>query len=528
MASRLRRSSIAPGYTIICTVNLVHESEATEKDETSYDVCVVGFGPVGATLANLLGLCGLSTLVLEREAEAYHLPRAVHFDDEVMRVFQTIGVAQDVEQVVRINPGMRFVDTNGGLLLDWPRPQSVGPLGWYPSYRFHQPDLERILRNAVKRYAHVDVRLRAEATDIRQQGDSVQLDYHDLAANKTPTVSCKYVVGCDGARSMVRSYLNPVMDDFGFNERWLVVDIVLNQDKAALGDFTIQYCDPSRPITYVRGPGMRRRWEVTMLPDEPSEEMTAPERVWSLLSGWVVPDEAVLERAAVYTFHSLVAKTWSRDRVYLAGDAAHQTPPFMGQGMCIGIRDVVNLAWKLARVVEGRAPGDFLQSYESERRSHAQAYVELAVRLGAMINHSNPQTALDAAYRQSDGTYRMESIRPKLGPGLSVASPRHAGEIFPQPRLSNGAMLDDRIGYRTALMFDAACGAQLSRELQCRLRGDDVALLSSTDDAAIRDCLKTYQADAIVIRPDRYVLGTATGPAEVETLAREILPSALA
>ena len=173
------------------------------------------------------------------------------------------------------------------------------------------------------------------------------------------------------------------MADHGFHERWLVIDALLRRDKPELGDHTIQYCNPARPMTYVRSPQNRRRWEITVLDDEDSAAIAEPETVWRLLARWIVPHEAELERTAVYTFHSLIAEEWRSGRLLLAGDAAHQTPPFMGQGMCAGIRDAANLAWKLAMYVQDQADEILLDSYQTERRPHTRAYIETAIRLGA-------------------------------------------------------------------------------------------------------------------------------------------------
>ena len=163
------------------------------------------------------------------------------------------------------------------------------------------------------------------------------------------------MVGCDGARSLVRRFMGAGLDDLGFHERWLVLDFLLERPRDDLGDYSVQFCDPVRPATYVRGVGNRRRWEITLLADEDSNAMTSAERIWPLLRRWVTPEDGRIERAAVYTFHSVVARPWRAGRLLLAGNSAHQTPPFLGQGMCAGIRDAANLAWKLADVVSGRS-----------------------------------------------------------------------------------------------------------------------------------------------------------------------------
>ncbi len=169
-----------------------------------FDVAVIGYGPTGATLASLLAQCGLSVAVIEREAQIYHLPRAVHFDDEVMRVFQTVGIADELTKKVRLNPGMRFVDSDGNLLLDWPRPQGTGPMGWNSSYRFHQPDLEELLRRAFESHARAHVFDRCEVTALEEEQDTIRLSCIDRRDGSDRTLSAKYVVGCDGARSFMR------------------------------------------------------------------------------------------------------------------------------------------------------------------------------------------------------------------------------------------------------------------------------------------------------------------------------------
>jgi 3-(3-hydroxy-phenyl)propionate hydroxylase len=373
------------------------------------DIAIVGYGPAGATLANLLGQSGISTLVLEREETAYHLPRAVHLDDEVMRVFDTIGLAAAIEPTVHVSPGMRFMDAAGRGLLEWPRPKERTPQGWHASYRFHQPELECILRRGLQRFPSVSVRTRIEALAVDQDTDGVTVRCENLRTGQLERIRARYVVGCDGARSFIRRKIGETPDDMGFNEHWLVVDVLLNRPKPELGDFSIQYCNPARSATYVRGTGNRRRWEIALHGDEDYADMVCPERVWALLAPWVLPDEATLERAACYRFQSIVARPWRLGRLLLAGDAAHQTPPFLGQGMCAGIRDVANLAWKMARVLRGKYDDSLLDSYETERAPHVREYIALAVRLGGLINTKAMQATLPDGCRVGDPA-TMESI----------------------------------------------------------------------------------------------------------------------
>lgn len=486
--------------------------------EEMFDVVIVGYGPVGGTLAHLLGLYGLRTLVLEREGAAYHLPRAVHFDAEVMRLFQLIGIAEAIEPLTARHPGMRFVDPVGRLLLDWPRPQGVGPQGWRANFRFHQPDLERLLRETMAARPGVTVRNRCEVFLIEDRGDHVALRYEDMSRGRNVGVRAKYVVGCDGARSLVRRFIDTGMEDYGFHERWLVIDVILRRPKPELGDHSIQYCDPARPATYVRGPGLRRRWEITVLPDEDSNRITAPEEVWQRLAPWLTPDEAEIERAAVYTFHSLIAERWRRGRLFIAGDAAHQTPPFMGQGMCAGMRDAANLGWKLALAVRGQGGEALLDSYQSERHPNVHEYIATTVRLGGLINTNGTEEALRAALPQPEGGARMESIAPPLGPGLGQG-PR-AGQLFGQPVLADGRRMDEIAGAG----FFLACTGALARGLQLP---PGVGLVTPATVPGIADELARLGTGAALVRPDRYIFGTADTPEALAALLAAVLPSPL-
>jgi len=477
-----------------------------------YDVAIVGLGPAGATLANLLALRGLSMLVVDREADVYRLPRAIHFDGECMRVFQTIGIAQQLTPGLVVAPGMRFVAADGKLLLDWTRPTQIGPQGWHASYRFHQPTLETALRERLAQHPGVDVRLRHEVFAVEPGADAVALRIEDVSSGRLLRTSARYVVGCDGARSAVRRFMGTELEDLRSHERWLVVDVILNRDRPDLGDHSVQFCDPARPITYVRGPGLRRRWELMLLPGEDPAAMCRPEVIWPLLSRWVRPAEAQLERPAAYTFHSVIATGWRSGRLLIAGDAAHQTPPFMGQGMCAGIRDASNLAWKLADVITGRADNALLDSYESERSPHVREFIETAVRLGGVIQTTDPEAARRRDAEMLARPQVFTTPQPRLGPGAHDGTER-AGRIGEQPVLSDGRRIDEVAGYRHALLVDPAWRTASA---------DNAVAVVPANSTAARDWLERLGAKAVLLRPDRYIAGIAHEPEELGPLLRHL------
>ena len=472
----------------------------------SFDVIVVGRGPVGSTLANLLGLRGLKTLIFEREAAAYHLPRAVHFDDEVMRVFQAVELSEAVLPHLILSLGMHFVDSKGRLVLDWTRSKQITPMGWNLSYRFHQPDLEDVLNNGLARWPNVTVRTCHEVVALEDDASCTWVHYKNTETGSSSKARCLYVVGCDGARSVVRRSMDTPLIDLGFHERWLVVDVLLKRDRPDLGDYAIQYCNPERPVTYVRGTGNRRRWEITIFPDEDSGAATDPARVWQLLKPWINEQDADIERASVYTFHSTIAESWRNGRWMIAGDSAHQTPPFLGQGMCAGIRDAANLAWKLERVIRGQDSEALLDTYQSERLPHVREFIELAIRLGGLINTKAMEAGIAAGVKWDNGPAKLEVEKPLLGPGLAAGDTRLTGRLAPQFILSDGTRSDDRTGYTFVLLATSTFAAQLKDSERATLARIGAGVLDDSE-SALQNWLLLHGIHAAMVRPDRYILG---------------------
>ncbi|MGQ0582881.1 MAG: bifunctional 3-(3-hydroxy-phenyl)propionate/3-hydroxycinnamic acid hydroxylase [Reyranella sp.] len=441
----------------------------------STDVAIVGCGPVGALLANLLGQAGLSVDIYDRDREVYALPRAVHFDGEVMRIFQAAGLADRVAATARASSkGMHFVNADRRALMVRRGLDGPGPHGWAGNWYFHQPVLEEILRAGMARFPSVRVHL-------GQEIDSVD------------DVDARYIVGCDGARSLVRRAIGGRQHDLGLHQPWLVVDLLCDLDRPRvrdLPDHTIQLCDPTRPMTVVHVGGRRWRWEIMLMPGDDPARLAEPAVFWPLMARWIEPQDAALERAAVYTFHSVVQEGWRKGRLLLAGDSCHQTPPFLGQGMCAGLRDAANLAWKLAAVVRDGDDDGLLDTYESERLPHARAFIELAVKLGAVLQETDPAAAAARDLRFASGAETFDFPQPQLGPGCRNDEPPPVGTIFPQPRLADGRLMDDAIGQRFAIVGETRL---IDRLGAVRLEGVG------------SDWLAQRGLRAALLRPDRYI-----------------------
>ena len=380
------------------------------------------------------------------------------------------------------------------------RPDPVTTSGWPASMFFFQPHLERRIRDRAAALG-AEVRLGAQVDDVIDHGDHVEIRFADGT-----TSTAQYAVGCDGARSTVRRQAGIEMHDLQFEEPWLVVDLVLPEHTQAPAELTLQVCDPARPSTLVPMPPPRFRFEFMLLDGESAEAISSPESVRSLLSAWMDPDDATIERSAVYTFHGLIARDWRVGRVLLAGDAAHMTPPFLGQGMCAGIRDAANLAWKLDRVVRGTSPDDLLDTYGAEREPHVRQFVEAAVNFGRLICTTDRGVADQRdrdmlAARAAGGGHVGSSGSPQLVDGPLVAP--GVGVPAPQPTI-DGTRLDDSVGPRFAVVVRDA--SLLDTDAAAWWASNDAVVLNAAEHAGVGELLDTLGVEAAVIRPDRYVL----------------------
>jgi len=477
-----------------------------------FDVTIVGLGPAGGTLANLLAMHDFSILILDREKSFYPLPRAVHFDDEIMRVFQTIGITKEFLKYTIINKGTKFVNSKEKVILDWPRPKKITDNGWYPSYRFHQPDLEKQLRKKLKNYEKVFIEQNSEVRKITNSKNHVDLTYTNTRNHKEYNVRSKYLVGCDGANSTTRDQMKTKMDNLGFTQKWAVVDLILKKKKNNLPDRTIQYSNPKQPATYCRNVGKRRRWEFAIKKNQSDKKVLSENYIWNFLKPWLNKSEAIIERKTIYQFESSIARKWHKGRIFIAGDAAHLMPPFMGQGMCAGIRDASNLAWKIATCLRVKHNDTFLNTYQSERSLNVREYIETTMRMGEFVNAVESIQITDNISSDNKGIKSMQSIKPKIGKGLGHLKDKNRGKIFPQFKLNKNISLDDNFSKKGILILSSDIKTKVSK---------NYPLVNSKKFKKLSVYLKNINSKAIIVRPDRFILGSANSNHEINLLLKK-------
>ena len=515
-----------------------------------YDVIQVGFGPVGQVHSTLLGRHGHKIGVFERWPSLYPLPRAGHIDHEVMRIFQAMGAAEAVERTVIPIPDYDWFSADGQVLLhlDWNNPT---PSGWKSDYLMYQPYMEDALRTAVAAQPTVELNLGWEVVGLEQRTDDVAVTLRQghlvdgawTPTGPTRTVTTRYVIGADGAGSFVRRASNIEWIDYGFEEDWLVLDVRphdpdLHIDMPEAG----QICDPERPVSLFRRLGREHaRWEFMLLPGETEEEMRAEATAWRLLARWGLDaSNASVIRRAVYTFRSLIAETFRDDRVLLVGDAAHLMPPFMGQGMCSGIRDAANLAWKLDLVLRGASAPELLDSYTVERHPHVDQIIKTSMALGQIVCISDPQAAAERDELLPSGRAAPRPPFPWLTEGILAlepapgnASPGPVGRLGVQGRVvadGRTGRADDLLGNTWQVLTDdlsiaravaeshqetlQTIGAQVRHVSRAHVGGESLVDL----DATYHDWFRSGGFRVVVVRPDFYVYGTANTAEEATAL----------
>ncbi len=492
----------------------MNRSQRTSADPVP--VVIVGAGPVGVTAATLLGQYGVDCLVLDRWDGVFPQPRAVHLDDEIYRVLARLGIGEQFAAVSRPTRGMQLIDRNHQVFAVFDRAETHGRHGYPQANMFDQPELEHLLRTNLKDQPTVSLRGNVEVTDVAQDGQGrVQVDFTDRLTGEPESVLATYVLGCDGANSVVRTAIGSTMEDLDFEQRWLVIDVD-SQIELDQWEGVHQLCDPERAATYMRVGEKRYRWEFRLLEGETAADFESIEALRTLIGPWVqgIPcDQLELVRVAEYHFRAQLADHWRDRNIFLLGDAAHLTPPFIGQGLCAGIRDSMNLSWKIAGVLCGDLPESVLDTYEVERKPHARALIKLAKLIGVSMTRGGKA-----------GDLLRRVIAPRLHwiPGLrerlldSETPPLHTsalveergprkslnGRLCPNALLADGHRYDDvsRGG------FVLVTRVPLSPQQQVMLAHRGTEVLQAEPGSPLDQWLADGRAAAALVRPDFTVM----------------------
>ncbi len=476
-------------------------------------VAVIGAGPTGITAATLLAQHGVECLILDRWPTVYPQPRAVHMDDEVCRIVARLGIADQFAAISRPAHGLRLLDNELNTLAEFHRDSSYSSQGFPQANMFDQPEFEALLRANLSRYPHAQLQGGMEVTDVTDDPHGpVRITATDRS-NARHTITADYVLGCDGANSLVRRLIGTSMRDMKFQQRWLVVDVETAADLHQW-EGVHQVCNPQRAGTYMRIGDTRYRWEFQLLSGESAEDFTTLRALRPLIAPWIAQvseGQLKLVRAAEYNFRAQIADHWRRGNIFLLGDAAHLTPPFVGQGMGAGLRDAMNLSWKLAGVLSHSLPASALESYEQERKPHTRHMIRLALTIGR---------AMTAGGEVGNLARRLIVPRLHLIPGLRTkvlssetpallesalihkSTSRLAGRLCPNVDLGNGNRLDDELGAAFALITAAPLTAMDTARIEQRGARVHVA----EPGGALADWLHRGRASAALVRPDRTVL----------------------
>ena len=488
-------------------------------------VVIVGAGPTGITAATKVAQYGVDCLVLDRWEDVYPQPRAVHLDDEIYRLLAGLGIADEFAAISRPARGLQLRDRNARVIAEFRRECAESANGFPQANMFDQPELEALLRANLKRYPHAVLRGNAEVTEAVQIGaDRVQVTFTDRVSGEEHRVETRYLLGCDGANSLVRTAIGACMEDLKFQQRWLVVDVAttaeLNQWEGVH-----QVCDPHRAATYMRIGDTRYRWEFRLLPDETADDYNTMAALYPLIRPWVegiAPEQLELVRVGEYTFRAQVANHWRRENIFILGDAAHLTPPFIGQGLCAGLRDAMNLAWKLAGVVNGWLPESVLDTYEQERMPHARYMIRFALAMGTAMTAGGeagnllrrvvvPRLDLIPGVREKI----VDSTTPALhNSELVMKSPGRrqlAGRLCPNPVLLDGKRLDAVVGATFAVITSALLNPSQQDEMTRR----GAIVVTAHPGTELSLWLQAGRARAAVVRPDRTVMCAGRDVAEV-------------
>lgn len=496
-----------------------------------YDVAIVGYGPTGMALAAFLGQLGRSVIVLERYQGLYNLPRAACWDDETMRSFQAMGIAEQMLPGTQVQPGYHWVNGDGETLLEIEY-DNPGRCGWPQQYMMYQPHMEDVLDRHIQSLPSVEVQQGVTVTGVTEGAQGVTVSAQ-RADGTLMRVEAAYVVGADGGNGPMRKHLGGALDDYNFMENWLVVDFEMRRPVEGLPSFR-QVCDPKQPIAIVNIGPKHHRFSFMLDPGDTREEVSKPENVWPRVRDYLTPEDADLIRVANYTFTSAIVDHWRKGRIMLAGDAAHQMPPFLAQGMVSGIRDARNLAWKLDMVLSGY-PDDLLDSYQPEREPHVRFITEKAIKLGRVQTMRDPVKARARDARMMAAHAANQAPEKLRYPALSGGMIATYGDLLPQGEITDGTrtgLFDDIAGRGWQIVTrDPTIPTTLSdadRRDWAKIKGGTTVFgpnaLTDTSGTLTR-WFDDTGCDTAILRPDSYVYGISNTAADLHSQLAQLFTS---
>ncbi|RCL35993.1 MAG: bifunctional 3-(3-hydroxy-phenyl)propionate/3-hydroxycinnamic acid hydroxylase [SAR86 cluster bacterium] len=498
-----------------------------------YDIAIIGYGPVGAITANLFAKQGFTIALIEPKLDIWDIPRAVHFDGQTQRIFQSMGIMDEVSKIIHPMTGITFLNNKGQEIVYFGTEHKAPPNGYNESVFFNQPIFEKLLRDRASEYTNIDFMLGNKLTKIVSKENKNNLEIINTDTNETDSLSCEYLLGCDGANSFVRKYLNIESHDYKCDENWIVADYLVDK-KYKVNSDRYQICDYKRPTTIVPVVGQHVRWEFKINHDDDLDHLENEDNIRSMMKPhlWRInPDiplsSGKLLRSKAYTYHGVLAKNFKYNNCFLLGDAAHQMPPFLGQGLCQGIKDAYNLCWRLTGVRNNVMNTKILEMYSLERKGVVDFTIRNAIKQGDIIGS---QDRFKAYIR--DIYLNISKYIPKLLDNLRIAYswrikkgnidtdlfPNKAnGVIIPHPSLAlkkDNKLFDEYIGNNFGLLvFDNSINIvnEIKKLSSSSIFGKNIFHIDETNefnkDKKIFKWSKVNNISAAIIRPDKHIYG---------------------